>query len=56
MTDNQKNPWTAAFASFFIPCLGHVYYGERWVKGAIFFIGRFVGVVLFTFMQRRITG
>jgi hypothetical protein len=47
MTENRKNPWAAAIASFFIAGLGHVYYGERWVKGAVFFIGRFAGVVLF---------
>lgn len=47
MTGNQKNPFAAAVASFFIAGLGHVYNGERWVKGAIFFIGRFAGVVLF---------
>lgn len=47
MTGNQKNPLAAAAASFFIPGLGHVYNGERWLKGVIFFIGRFVGVVLF---------
>ena len=47
MTENLKNPSAAAVASFFIAGLGHVYNGERWVKGAIFFFGRFVGVVLF---------
>jgi hypothetical protein len=47
MTKNRKNPWAAAVASFFIAGLGHVYNGERWVKGAVFFIGRFTGVVLF---------
>jgi hypothetical protein len=47
MTQNRKNPWAIAAASFVIPGFGHVYNGEPRAKGAVFFIGRFAGVVVF---------
>ena len=47
MSDSRKNPWALAAASFLIPGFGHVYTGGTWAKGAAFFIGRFVGFVLF---------
>jgi hypothetical protein len=47
MTDRRKNPWAIAAGSFIIPGFGHVYNGEPWSKGSVFFIGRFAGVVLF---------
>jgi hypothetical protein len=47
MTENRINQWALAAASFFIPGFGHVYMGRTWQKGAVFFIGRFVGFVLF---------
>lgn len=47
MTETRKNPWALAAASFLIPGFGHVYNGGTWAKGAVFFIGRFVGFVLF---------
>jgi hypothetical protein len=47
MVENRKSPWILAAGSFIVPGFGHVYNGERWSKGAVFFIGRFSGIILF---------
>lgn len=41
MTVNQKNPWIAAIASFFIGGWGHIYNGESWIIGIKYFFLRF---------------
>lgn len=48
MTDNKKNAWAAAIASFFIAGWGQVYNGESWVKGWAFFISRVITFCILT--------
>ena len=43
----QKSPFWAAIGSFFFPGLGQVYNGEGMLKGLLYFIGVFIGSIIF---------
>ena len=47
MPQKQKNPLLAAIGSFFFPGLGQVYNGEGVLKGLLYFIGVFIGTIIF---------